>query len=279
LQAQVSESPFFRLTPLSAGDQTQESKTKNTRRWEMKTKTLLTAGILATTVLSGAAYARGISVNMWDDTNIQQPSPNTGSSVSILNPQDIAPTIDLGMPTLSLTGITSLSFSPGLASSPYLIATSGDLVEYSWGGIASSSSPPDASEQVVIAPGSSGAFSVEFGYDNGLGKCTSATVCGSDSFGAGETASLTVVTAAGTTKYTATDPYKLSDDAGVLSFNKDGSLQSGSGIGWIATPNTSTNAAPEIDPVSAASALTLLAGFLAVMFGKVPRTLMEPKRS
>jgi hypothetical protein len=241
----------------------------------MKTKTLISAGILATTVLSGGAYARGISVNEWDTGSALQ-SPDTFVSV---DPSELT--------ALSLTGITSLSFSPGLlpTTTSYYIGTldafPGNL-EYAWGGQAESgdsSTAPDAFEQVSISSSSAGLFSVAFGYDNSAGNCGPTTVCGLDSYGVGETASLIVGTAAGTTTYTVKNPYKLSDDAGLLSFNKDGSLQSASGVGWTIMPSSPSTAAPEIDPASAASALTLLAGFLAVVFGKVPRTLMEPKRS
>jgi hypothetical protein len=221
----------------------------------MKSIDVLLLGALSSAVLCGGANARGILVDAWQQVG----SAGSGTSVSV-NPASLP----VGPP---LAGITTLSFAPGTNLPGYLVATLGSLTEYAFG-----AKPPGAdpfvdqmNEQVVVDPLSASKFSVAFNYADTFG-------------GPAETASLTV----NDTTYTAKNPGALSDTTGVLTF-VNGVLQGAANYVGSWTETTSGGggnpgggmSAPEIDPASAISALTLLAGGLAILRGGKRRREVE----
>jgi hypothetical protein len=241
----------------------------------MKSKSthLLLAGILATTVMCGSAQAaRGISTNEWEATGESSTPPG-----SYLVPSSLPVDSEELPNTLSLAGVNSLSFAEGSGSSVNVnTLMDGPGVAYFTDG-------PNA--QVVLLAssfGSASSFTIEFDYAPGFTPPTPTL----ELVGATEDYKISVSDSSGWLKDANSGIFNFVN--GVLSpssdndhgFASDG-LHATSDAGWsvVATPTGNIGAAPEIDPASAASALTLLAGFLAIMFGKVPRTLMEPKRS
>jgi hypothetical protein len=216
------------------------------------------AAIIALTVACSAASARGILIDNWQPT----PPGNFTNSTSA--------TIDFTNTALfggTLAGISALGFSPGTSTPGFTIATiESNQIEYAFGG-----SVGMPSEQVIIIPfgasaGSVPSFDLSFGYDS------NGSVTGTASGGTGETASLSIN---GVT-YTANNPGSLSETNGVFHI-VGGVIENLSDIltGWTSSASSGggggggggggTMNAPEIDPASAASALTLLLGGLTIL--------------
>jgi hypothetical protein len=198
--------------------------------------------------MCSAAGARSISTDGWTEI-----SSGTGNTVTI---NSSAPLPAEG--TLP-PGVISLVFSPGTTTvNTYSILSqnlSGDM--YLW-----SNSSNSTNEQVIVQPTGNG-FTMDFNYD--------ATGC------AGETANLSV----NGTSYSARSPCAagaivselcnagsftcvFNDSHFAFDTNANGKLQleGASPAGWSAV------AAPEIDPNSAFSGLTLLMGGIAVIVGR-----------
>ncbi len=243
----------------------------------MKSLNLRLCSTLATLALAGSAESHGISGDDWVDSG----AGGTGTSVVVTHAVLPGQT--------SLAGITSLSFSPGTTMAPYEIFSQLPNcalgfecfagAQYNWSGgggeetvdlIAGySTSPASVDPLPTAAPLTSAHYNgpfndlpvltVLFGYGYPDQAC--------DSF-SGQTASLTV----NNVTYKATNPCSLKGvpgpnppfltaGAGDLTFI-NGVLQAGTGVGW--TKSTAV-AAPEIDPGSSASALTLFLGSVLVL--------------
>jgi hypothetical protein len=218
----------------------------------MKSIELLLFGTVASIVLCGNSIARGIVVDNW-----QQVGSGPGTSVSV-NPTSLPAGSPLG-------SITALSFAPGTGVPGYSIATLNNLTEYAFGGSVAVPNEQTIIDPVPVTSGTTSTFSVQFNYADTFG-------------GPAETASLTV----NDTTYTAKNPGALSDTTGVLTF-VNGVLQGAANYVGSWTETTSGGggnpgggmSAPEIDPASAISALTLLAGGLAILRGGKRRREVE----
>jgi hypothetical protein len=228
----------------------------------MNSTEILCAGALAS-FIAGAAHARGIQVDGW-----QIVSSGSGLTATVDNDPPLGPT---------LAGIQSLSFSSGTSMPGYSVSTFTEggpefyAIRYEWaaagGGV----------EQVVVnnteAYNSTtntfvptGQFSVAFGYSFGtddLGNANGSATAGN----LPEVATLSVNGVTYTTKVApnslnGTGELDLNDDS-IFNFS-NGVLTNGADIaqGWS---STATSVAPEIDPSSAGSALTLLIGSLALL--------------
>jgi hypothetical protein len=226
--------------------------TKNKSRWEMKTKTLLSAGILATAVLCSGANAtqRGITVNEW--TAISGESGATTAAVSV-TPTDLSL-----LPVNSVPGI-SIVVTPGVPSGPVFIGSTSfglpgqQAVEYAWGGSGNGSDGTFA--QVLLTPSSPTSFGLALGY--GPGFTPSAASVDIDN-----------------TIYVPANGVSPGDTSSSFVFNLVKGAWDVVAANWTAESDTTgggATAAPEIDPASAVSALTLLAGMLALIIGKSPR--------
>jgi hypothetical protein len=228
---------------------------------QMKSQYQLVLGSLAASILCATANAgphgSSILIDNWTPTGV------TGSTLPIT----LDTTLAIGP---SLTGLLSpLTFSPG-GSGPFTVATADSVqpaghhlyTEYAFGDV----TVPD--EQILIDPvlggASTSAFKVTFNYGSAFG-------------GAGETASLGY----GGVTYTLSNPGAAAAGATEFDFSggvianlstllKDG-WTSGTGTGT----GTGTTSAPEIDPASMMSALTLLAGGLAIMISGKRRILRQ----
>jgi len=220
----------------------------------MKSNFRLLLGTVAASLLCSAANARGILIDGWTQTS-------TGTTTSVT----VDPTALPAGPILG--GITALSFAPGTSTPGFIVATIPGFLdtEYAFGGSAT-----NPLEQIVIDPlfsstGTTNQFLVSFNYADGFG-------------GAGETASLTV----NNVTYTAKNPGALNDTTGVFEFI-GGVLQNVANYATTWTTSTGggggggggTMNAPEIDPASATSALTLLAGGIAIMLSSKRRKLRQ----
>jgi hypothetical protein len=225
----------------------------------MRFTSLQYAGIIALTVACSAASARGILIDNW------QPTPPGNSTNSTSATVDFTDTALFGG---TLAGISALGFSPGTLTPGFTIATiESNQIEYAFGG-----SVGMPSEQVIIIPfgasaGSVPSFDLSFGYDG------DGSVTGTASGGSGETASLKIN---GVT-YTANHPADLSDTNGVFHI-VGGVIENLSDIltGWTSSTDGGgggTVNAPEIDPSSAVSALTLLLGGLTILAGRHRKTI------
>lgn len=225
----------------------------------MRLTRLQYAGIIAATLACSAANARGILIDNWTPTPAGNFTDSTSATVDFTNAALFGGT---------LAGISALSFSPGTLTPGFTIATiESNQIEYAFGG-----SVGMPSEQVIIVPigasaGSVPSFDLSFGYDFDGG------VTGTPSGGTGETASLSIN---GVT-YTANNPANLSETNGVFHI-VGGAIENMSAIltGWTSSAaggggGGGTVSAPEIDPASAGSALTLLAGGLIVLASSTRR--------
>jgi hypothetical protein len=254
----------------------------------MKSLDLLLCSALAAVALAGSAQSHNISGDDWEP--LPAGLPATGNGTSVVVDQAGFPGNSAG--NISLAGITSLSFSPGTVAPGYGIesqlpncTTGGGVLcfagdRYTWVGgggleavelIAGYSTAPASLDPLPTASALtstqfSGPFNnlpvltVLFGY--GDGNAGDITNCANYS---GQTASLTVnnVTykAANPCSLKGGDPSFPTAGAGDLTF-VNGVLQAGTGVGW--TESTAV-AAPELDPGSAATGLTLVVGGILVL--------------
>jgi hypothetical protein len=228
----------------------------------MNSKKLLTTGALVTTLLCGVAHARSISTAGWTDQN--------GAVIVTSGPSVTVTSDDLS----NVTGWTpesllpALTITPGGQSGSVNQGVNGHELEYSWGGTASpnttSTNPADlhASAQVILSPdafdsltGDVTKFDVSFGYNPG------------DDAAVPFDASLVF----DGTKYSA----PLNSTSSYL--DSDLTITDVSGVWDVSSTDAwsqeavAPSAAPEIDPASSASALTLLAGGLLILFGRKSR--------
>lgn len=186
----------------------------------------LVLGILAC-ALYGAAYAHGISIDAWGPADPSNPT-YSGTSV-VLDPSALPQGI-------SLTGISSLSFSTGSTTlNSYQIASTlpGEPTDpadgYVWGNVVyENDAVTDGIQVALLACGTapcqftaSPTLTIAFGYGDFSAGCGDEV---------GETASVSVN---GKT-YQATNPCSLSSGAGDLTF-QNGVLEAGSGVGWTET--------------------------------------------
>jgi hypothetical protein len=212
--------------------------------------------------IGGIAHARGIRVDGW-----QSVSSGNGLTATVDNDPPLGPT---------LAGIQLLSFSSGTSLPGFSVATFTEggpeffAVRYEWDAVGG------GVEQVVIDNTEAfnsttntfvptGQFSVSFGYSFGtddLGNANGSATAGN----LPEVASLSVNGVTYTTKVApnslnGTDSLNSHDDS-IFNFS-NGVLTNGADIarGWSSTAVS----APEINPSSAGSALTLLMGCLAVL--------------
>jgi hypothetical protein len=212
--------------------------------------------------IGGVAHARGIQVDGW-----QSVSSGNGLTANVGNDPPLGPT---------LAGIQSLSFSSGTSLPGFSVATFTEggpeffAVRYEWDAVGG------GLEQVVInnteTPNGNngfdptGQFSVTFGYSFGtddLGNANGSTTAGN----LPEVASLSVngvtyTTTVAPNSLNGTDALNSHDDS-IFKFS-NGVLTNAADIarGWS---SSTTVSAPEINPSSAASALTFLMGCLAVL--------------
>lgn len=205
----------------------------------MNARIFIGIGTLGIAVCS-AAGARSISTDGWSTIGSGNGATVTVDSSNPLPAEGALP-----------PGVVSLVFSPGTAPDNYTISSlngSGDM--YVWGN----------SEQVIVNSGASG-FTIDFNY-GGASSCPSETAMLSVN---GATYSAANPCARGTEMKgigaNSGNPYDYFQNEFVFGLNKSGNLQlDGSGWGPVA--------APEIDPNSAFSGLTLLLGGVAVIVGR-----------
>jgi len=177
---------------------------------------------------------------------------------------DLSPTVDSNDPSVtsfsySVDGVT-LTVSPGAdnpettgGASCYGVDSAGQWMTQ--GGFYSNPFLV-ADWQVLVTNTSPSQFTVEFLYDSNILTSTSP---GYDPGCAGETASLGLSTGG---SYSYKGACAGSGDY-LFTFNSNGQL-----VGSSPFPTSSTASAPEIDPASAASGLTLLFGLITVMRGR-----------
>jgi hypothetical protein len=213
----------------------------------MKSTKIVVSTIVGLLVLSGTAESRSLSSMQWEGPSNGTPSSGTGTSATL----DALSSPILLADGTSLSGI-NLSFAPGTSATSYSILTNDNPnsgVAYLWGAFdVNGNQTGDA----VVLFNNSSTLTVDFDYASTKG-CSAA--------------SITV----GSAMYSAVNPCALSDAKTELVFNTiNGSLQNSSsylnGGGW--TEKSVTASAPEIDPASAMSGLTLLIGALAVLRGR-----------
>jgi hypothetical protein len=216
-------------------------------------KHVLLLTTFAAAALCGNANARNIIADGWEPTS----TAGTGTSVTV-DPSNLAS-------GASLTGINSMSISVGDEVNNYLVSTLflGGMHEVQYGFFAGP--PPvqpnpgdDAPEQVIIETTTTGPTS---SFDVILEDAAQGTFGAAHSFGVNIPESVTIN---GIT-YTANDPFDLTETTSDLKF-QNGMLVS-LPSGWT----SSAVSAPEIDPSSAGSGLTLLIGGIAVLIGARPR--------
>jgi hypothetical protein len=234
----------------------------------MNSTKILCAGALVS-FIAGAAHARGIQVDGW-----QSVSSGSGLTATVDNDPPLGPT---------LAGIQSLSFSSGTSMPGYSVSTFTEggpefyAIRYEWaaagGGV----------EQVVInnteANNSgtfvpTGQFSVAFGYSFGTDDLGNAN----GSATAGNLPEVATLNVNGVTYTTKVAPNSLNatggldNDDSIFKFS-NGVLTNSADIatGW----SSNAASAPEIDPSSAGSALTLLIGSLAVLSSASKRRKSE----
>jgi hypothetical protein len=229
----------------------------------MNSTKILCAGALVS-FMGGVAHARGIQVDGW-----QTVSSGSGLTATVDNNPPLGPT---------LAGIQSLSFSSGTSLPGFSVSTFTEggpefyAIRYQWdaagGGL----------EQVVLNNTEAfnpttntfdptGQFSVSFGYSFGtddLGNPNGSSTAGN----LPEVATLSVNGVTYTTNVApnslnSVGPSELHDDS-IFNF-LNGVLTNGADVarGWSSTGTVMS--APEIDPSSVGSALTLLIGGLAVL--------------
>jgi hypothetical protein len=251
----------------------------------MKSLDLLLCSALAAVALAGSAQSHNISGDDW----LSEPGiPTGGDGTSVAVNQAGLPGNMSG--NITLAGINYLSFSPGTVDPGYELLSqlpncsmgvtcfAGDRYAWSGGGgeetvdliagytTASASVYPLPTAAALTSTQYNGPFNelpvltVLFGYGDGNPNDT--TDCANYS---GQTASLTVnnVTykAANPCSLKGGDPSFPTAGAGDLTF-VNGVLQAGTGVGW--TESTAV-AAPELDPGSAATGLTLVVGGILVL--------------
>ena len=255
----------------------------------MKSK-ILSVALISTSILSSVAGARSIQIDF------VTPLTSGAGATAYVNPVEVQTyaTYTSTVPVFtSLTGVSSLSFSAGELGNGYYgvgLMIYGDLAAYNWGDTA------NPFQQVLLQPyypsdtlggyqgfppynlgtGPTSEFALTFNYATG------------DTALANQTASATVN---GIT-YTAEDPVALNPypysgsadpfiglEPDVLVF-KGGVLQNSEYVlthGWTKTKSTSVGA-PEIDPASTMTSITVLSGGLAVLFSR-PRRRAAARRA
>jgi hypothetical protein len=219
-------------------------------------KYVLLLTTFAAAALCSNANARNIIADGWQPTS----TAGTGTSVTV-DPSNLAS-------GASLTGINSMSISVGDEVNNYLVSrvVLGDMHEVQYGFFAGP--PPfatdpntpgdEAPEQVIIETTTTGPTS---SFDVILEDAAQGTEGIAHNFGVNIPERVTIN---GIT-YTANDPFDLTVTTSDLKF-QNGMLVS-LPSGWT----SSAVSAPEIDPSSAGSGLTLLIGGIAVLMGARPR--------
>jgi len=213
----------------------------------MKSIYSVASTIVGMLMLFGTAESRSLSSMNWEGPSNGTPTSGSGTSATL----DALTSPILLADGSSLSGL-DLSFAPGTSATSYSILTNdtpGDGVAYLWGGFDMNGN--QTGDAVALINGGS-TLTVDFDY-------ASTTGC--------STASITV----DSVMYSAAKPCSLSDSKTELVFNTStGALESPSnflnGGGWTEQPVVAS--APEIDPASAMSGLTLLFGALAILRGR-----------
>jgi hypothetical protein len=227
----------------------------------MNSTKILCAGALAS-LIGGVSHARGIQVDGW-----QSVSSGSGLTATVDNSPPLGPT---------LAGIQSLSFSTGTSLPGFSVSTFTEggpenfAIRYQWAAVGG------GVEQVVLnnteafnsttnAFDPTGQFSLSFGYSFG----TDALGNDNGSATAGNLPEVATLSVNGVTFTTKVAPNSL-NSIGPLELNDDSIFKFSNGVltnaadiarGW----SSATMSAPEINPSSAGSALTLLIGCLAVL--------------
>jgi hypothetical protein len=222
-------------------------------RMQCKTRQLLVISLAA--LMCGTASAKRLTGDAWVETGV--PGGTGTASVNLQSP-----------PTgPAITSINSLSFSPGDGLA-WGTGTLGNLSEYYFGGSALA-----PSEQVILES-SGNEVKVIFAYDYSVDSNGLPLPGGFG--GLGETAALTVNGVTYTTKpgiapnslggpdFSNGFDMTFADSSAVFDF-VNGTLVDSSDIKTAWAVSGSTASAPEIDPSSVTSALTLLMGALVLV--------------
>ena len=231
---------------------------------------LRAAGILAVAglaVIGGPAHSKGIFTNSWSQI---YPTETTPGSFGPTASGTLPLTVDLTNPAVSFLtsfGVTSLTLDPGVATNTYVIAHIGQTTEFEWGTTTSGNccSLDNPTAQIILEPVSANTLELSFGG-------YSQTPAGSASFVLnGTTYSTSSPASAFSDATSENDPCGgsamtcMTFVGGVL---QDAAEWTANNL-WTITPSDGGGAvgAPEIDPSSALSAVTLLAGMSSVIAG------------